>query len=199
MHATLVKHGPSCSLCRLKQNYNIIPFSTSWILFNCLRGTRKTTATSTQDPGTHSFTFMHSQNFFYLLCIFLPRSLQVTCVEKQSQAPHPQNKHCTFQCRYSNEVTLLSTFLAHTHRHTFSFSPSHLLRSPASHSHSNTQTDGITPACRAEQSAPVHFPDAASGHDDTFCANDVILSCRQGSNPTGTKCFIKQVRPRALR
>lgn len=35
--------------------------------------------------------------------------------------------------------------------------PSHLLRSPASHSHSSAQTDGITPACRAEQSAAVHF------------------------------------------
>lgn len=73
--------------------------------------------------------------------------------------------------------------LTHTHtqtdwRHTLSLAvPSHLLRSPASHSHSNTRPDGITPACRAEQSAPVHFPDAAGGHDDTRRANNVGLSC----------------------
>lgn len=71
--------------------------------------------------------------------------------------------------------------LTHTHtdwRHTLSLAvPSHLLRSPASHSHSNTRPDGITPASRAEQSAPVHFPDAAGGHDDTRRANNVGLSC----------------------
>lgn len=54
--------------------------------------------------------------------------------------------------------------------------PSHLLRSPAPHFHSNSLTDGITPACGAEQSTPVHFSDAVSGHDDTCYVISVGLS-----------------------